>query len=234
MHNMLCCGFHRPPLEYPTASSDEAGMQLYSYWRSSASYRVRIALALKGLSYQTIGIHLVKGKHTEASFVAINPQARVPALKLDSGDVLIQSLAIIDYLDETYPEPPFLPADPLLRARVRAVSQVVAMDIHPLGNTGPRNYMLKTLNLDLETVDGWTRHWIENGFAAVERMISPGPYCFGAQPTLADIFLVPQVFNARRYKADMAKFPKIVAVDEACQKHSAFAAAAPAAQPDAE
>ena len=108
------------------------------------------------------------------------------------------------------------------------------MDVHPLGNTGPRNYLLKQLNLDLETVDGWTRHWIEKGFAAIERMISPAPYCFGAQPTLADIFLVPQVFNARRYKVDMAKFPKIAAADAACQKHPAFAAAAPAAQPDAE
>jgi len=209
-------------------------MQLYSYFRSSASYRVRIALALKSLPYQTIGIHLVKGEHTEEPFVAINPQARVPALKLDSGDVLIQSLAIIEYLDETHPQPPFLPADPLLRARVRAVSQVIGMDIHPLGNTGPRNYLLNHLKLDLETVDGWTRHWIERGFAAVEKMISPGPYCFGAQPTLADIFLVPQVFNARRYKVDMAKFPRVAAVDEACQKHPAFAAAAPAAQPDAE
>jgi maleylacetoacetate isomerase len=209
-------------------------MQLYSYFRSSASYRVRIALALKGLSYQTIGIHLVKGKHKEEPFISINPQTRVPALKLDSDEILIQSLAIIDYLDETHPQPPLLPADPLLRARVRAVSQIITMDVHPLGNTGPRNYLLKVLNHDLETVDAWTRHWIEDGFSAVEKMISPAPYCFGAQPTLADICLVPQVFNARRYKADMAKFPKIAAVDEACQKHPAFAAAAPAAQPDAE
>jgi maleylacetoacetate isomerase len=209
-------------------------MQLYSYFRSSASYRVRIALALKGLSYQTIGIHLVKGKHKEEPFISINPQTRVPALKLDNNEVLIQSLAIIDYLDETHPQPPFLPTDPLLRARVRAVSQIITMDVHPLGNTGPRNYLLKVLNHDLETVDVWTRHWIEDGFSAVEKMISPAPYCFGAQPTLADICLVPQVFNARRYKVDMAKFPKIAAVDEVCQKHPAFAAAAPAAQPDAE
>lgn len=209
-------------------------MQLYSYFRSSASYRVRIALALKGLSYQTIAIHLAKGKHTEAPFISVNPQARLPALKLDSGELLIQSMAIIDYLDEVHPSPPFLPSDPLARARVRAVSHIIAMDVHPLGNTGPRNYLLKVLNHDLETVDAWTRHWIEDGFGAVEKLISPGPYCFGAQPTLADICLVPQVFNARRYKVDMAKFPKIAAVDDACQKHPAFAAAAPAAQPDAE
>ncbi len=209
-------------------------MQLYSYFRSSASYRVRIALALKGLSYQTIAIHLVKGEHKEKPFISVNPQTRVPALKTDNDEVLIQSLAIIDWLDETHPQPPLLPTDPLLRARVRAVSHIIAMDVHPLGNTGPRNYLLKVLNHDLETVDAWTRHWIEDGFSAVEKMISPAPYCFGAQPTLADICLVPQVFNARRYKVDMAKFPKIVAADEACQKHPAFAAAAPAAQPDAE
>lgn len=209
-------------------------MQLYSYFRSSASYRVRIALALKGLSYQTIGIHLVKGKHKEEPFISVNPQARVPALKLDDGNVLIQSMAIISYLDETHPKPPFLPDDPLLRARVRAVSQIVTMDVHPLGNTGPRNYLLQKLKLDLETVDAWTRYWIEGGFAAIEKLIAPAPFCFGTEPTLADICLVPQVFNARRYKVDMSKFPKIVSADEAAQKHPAFAAAHPAAQPDAE
>jgi maleylacetoacetate isomerase len=209
-------------------------MQLYSYFRSSASYRVRIALALKGLSYQTIAIHLVKEEHKQAPFLSVNPQTRVPALATDEGDVLIQSLAIIDWLDETHPQPPLLPAEPLARARVRGVSHIIAMDVHPLGNTGPRNYLLKKLNLDLETVDAWTRHWIEDGLQAVETMIAPGPFCFGAQPTLADICLVPQVFNARRYKVDMAKFPKISAVDEACRQHPAFAAAAPAAQPDAE
>ena len=209
-------------------------MQLYSYFRSSASYRVRIALALKGLSYQTIGIHLVKGKHKEGPFISINPQTRVPALKTDNDEILIQSLAIIEWLDETHPQPPLLPTDPLMRARVREVAHIIAMDVHPLGNTGPRNYLLKQLNLDLETVDAWTRHWIEDGFSAVERMIDPAPYCFGAQPTLADICLVPQVFNARRYKVDMAKFPRIVAADAACQSNPAFAAAAPAAQPDAE
>jgi maleylacetoacetate isomerase len=209
-------------------------MQLYSYFRSSASYRVRIALALKGVSYRTIAIHLAKGKHTEAPFISVNPQARLPALKLDSGELLIQSLAIIDWLDETHPNPPFLPKDPIARARIRAASQIVACDIHPLGNLGPRNYLLKKLKLDLETVDAWTRHWIEDGFAAIEKLISPAPYCFGTEPTLADICLVPQVFNARRYKVDMAKFPKVSAADAAAQKHPAFAAAAPAVQPDAE
>jgi maleylacetoacetate isomerase len=209
-------------------------MQLYSYFRSSASYRVRIALALKGISYETVPVHLVQGKHTEAAFVALNPQARVPALQLDDGEVLIQSLAIINYLDEVHPQPPFLPKDPLERAKVRAAADLIAMDIHPLGNTGPRNYLLKTLGLDLETVDDWTRHWIGTGFAALEKMIAPAPFCFGPQPTLADICLVPQVFNARRYGVDMGRFPKIAAADAAAQNHPSFAAAAPAVQPDAE
>lgn len=209
-------------------------MQLYSYFRSSAAYRVRIALALKDLSYETVPIHLVKAQHTEEAFISVNPQGRVPALKLDSNGVLIQSLAIIDYLDETHPQPPLLPFDPLERARVRAVAHIIAMDIHPLGNTGPRNYLINKLKHDLETVDAWTRHWIETGFSAIERLISPSPFCFGSRPTLADVSLVPQVFNARRYKVDMTRYPNISAADEACQKHPAFQRAAPAAQPDAE
>lgn len=209
-------------------------MQLYSYFRSSASYRVRIALALKGISYQTVAIHLAKGKQADESFVSVNPQARVPALVLDSGEMLPQSLAIIDYIDETHPQPPLLPSDPIARAKVRAVAHVVASDIHPLGNLAPRNYLLKKLNLDLGTVDEWTRHWIAQGFDAVERWISPAPFCFGAQPTLADICLIPQIFNARRYKVPMEKFPKICAVDAAAAEHPAFQKAAPAAQPDAE
>ncbi len=209
-------------------------MQLYSFFRSTASYRVRIGLALKGLSYQTIGIHLPKGKQSEAPFVSINPQSRVPALKLDSGEVLVQSLAILDYLDEIHPQPPFLPRDPLARARVRAVAQVVASDIHPLGNLGPRNYLEKKLGLGAEAAEDWIRHWIEDGFGAIERWIRPGPFAFGAEPTLADICLVPQMFSARRFKTDLAKFPKLAAVDEAARAHPAFAAAAPDKQPDAE
>ncbi len=209
-------------------------MQLYSYFRSTASYRVRIALALKGVAYQTIAIHLAKGKHLDTPFVSINPQARVPALKLDSGELLIQSMAIIDWLDETYPAPPLLPQDAIERAQIRAVAQIIASDIHPLGNLGPRNYLQKKLNLDPEAVDAWTRHWIADGFSAIERMIAPGPYCFGMEPTLADVCLVPQVFNARRFNVDLSPFPKIAAADEAARKHPAFATAAPGAQPDAE
>jgi len=209
-------------------------MKLYSYFRSSASYRVRIALALKGLSYETVAIHLVKGQHKEEPFISINPQTRVPALKTGRDEILIQSLAIIDWLDETHPEPPLLPSDPLDRARVRAAAHIIAMDVHPLGNTGPRNYLLKVLNHDLEAVDAWTRHWTEDGFRTIEKMISPAPYCFGAQPTLADICLIPQVFNARRYKVPMAQFPKICAVEATANTHPAFRKAAPAAQPDAE
>jgi maleylacetoacetate isomerase len=209
-------------------------MQLYSYFRSTASYRVRIGLALKGLSYQTVGIHLVQGRQRETPFVSLNPQARVPALKLDSGEVLVQSLAILDYLDETHPEPPFLPREPVERARVRAVAQAIASDIHPLGNLGPRNYLEKKLGLSAGAVEEWIRHWIDDGFSAIERWIRPGPYAFGADPTLADICLVPQVFNARRFKVELAKFPRIAAADEAARDHPAFAAAAPERQPDAE
>jgi maleylpyruvate isomerase len=209
-------------------------MQLYSFFRSGASYRVRIALALKGLPYQTIGIHLPKGKHAEAPFISINPQTRVPALKLDSGEVLVQSLAILDYLDEIHPEPPLLPRDPVERARVRAVAHVIASDIHPLGNLGSRNYLEKKLGLGPDAVEDWIRHWITDGFNAIERWIKPGPFAFGTQPTLADICLVPQVFSAKRFKIDFSKFPKIAAVDEAARAHPAFAAAAPDKQPDAE
>jgi maleylacetoacetate isomerase len=148
--------------------------------------------------------------------------------------VLVQSLAILDYLDEVHPEPPFLPHDPIARARVRAVAQVIASDIHPLGNLGPRNYLEKKLGLSAEAIEDWIRHWIDDGFGAVERWIRPGPYAFGAEPTLADICLVPQMFSARRFKVDLAKFPRIAAADEAARAHPAFTAAAPERQPDAE
>jgi maleylacetoacetate isomerase len=209
-------------------------MQLYSYFRSTASFRVRIALELKGLSAELIPIHLVKGEHAREPYTSVNPQGRVPALRIDSGELLIQSLAIIEYLDEVHPQPPFLPQDSAGRAQVRAVAHIVACDIHPLGNLGPRNYFAKRLGLGPDAIDAWTGHWIEDGFAAIEALIEPGPFCFGPQPTLADICLIPQVFNARRFKADMSRFPKIAAVEAAAAEHPAFQAAAPARQPDAE
>jgi maleylacetoacetate isomerase len=211
-------------------------VKLYSYFRSSAAYRARIALNLKGLPYETESIHLTKGggrQHTP-EYRAVNPQGRVPALALDNGDVLIQSLAMIEYLDEIHPAPPLLPKDPVARAHVRAAAQVIACDIHPLNNTSPLFYLKTTLKHDQETINAWYAHWVTVGFAAFEALIKPGPYCFGAQPGLADICLVPQVANARRFNVPLDKFPKIVAIDAACQKLPAFDKARPENQPDAE
>jgi len=211
-------------------------VKLYSYFRSSAAYRARIALNLKGLPYDTESIHLTKGggrQHTP-EYHAINPQERVPALALDNGDVLIQSLAMIEYLDEIHPEPPLLPRDPVARAHVRAAAQVIACDIHPLNNTSPLFYLKNTLKHDQDTINAWYAHWVTVGFAAFEALIKPGPYCFGAQPGLADICLVPQVANARRFNVPLDQFPKIVAVDAACLKLPAFDKARPENQPDAE
>jgi maleylpyruvate isomerase len=211
-------------------------VKLYSFFRSSAAYRVRIALNLKGLAYETVGIHLSKegGRHRTPEYRAINPQMRVPALALPGGEILIQSLAIIDYLDETYPQPPFLPSDPIERAKVRAFAQVIACDIHPLNNTAPLRYLKHQLKHEQAEIDAWYAHWITTGFEALEELIRPGPYAFGAQVTLADICLVPQVANARRMKVPLDKFPKIVGAEAACQQLSAFEKARPENQPDAE
>lgn len=211
-------------------------MKLYSYFRSSAAFRVRIALNLKGLAYDTVPIHLTKdgGKHRTADYRAVNPQMRVPALTLSSGETLVQSLAIIEYLDEAYSNPPLLPADPIARARVRAVSQIIACDIHPLNNTAALNYLKSQLKHDQAAVDAWYTSWVVAGFEAIEAMIEPGPYAFGSQVTVADLCLVPQVFNARRFKVPLERFPKIVAADAACAKLPAFDKARPENQPDAE
>jgi len=211
-------------------------VKLYSYFRSSAAYRVRIAFHLKGLSYETIPIHLQKegGLNRKPEFRAVNPQMRLPALKLDSGEVLTQSLAIIEYLDEVHPQPPLLPRDPIDRARVRALAQLIACDIHPLNNVGPLRYLKSQLGQDQAKIDAWYHHWILEGFDAIETMLRPGPYAFGADVTLADICLVPQVANARRLKVPLDRFPKILAVDAACAKLPAFDKARPENEPDAE
>lgn len=211
-------------------------MKLYSYFRSSAAYRVRIALNLKGLAYDTVAIHLVKegGVNKKPEFRAVNPQMRVPTLTLDSGDILIQSLAIIEYLDEVHPQPPLLPRDPLARAKVRALAQVIACDIHPLNNTSQLRYLKNELGQEQAAIDAWYHHWVLEGFAAVETMIKPAPYACGAAVTLADLCLVPQVYNARRLKVPLDRFPKIVAVDAALMELSAFDRARPENQPDAE
>jgi maleylacetoacetate isomerase len=211
-------------------------VKLYSYFRSSAAYRVRIALNLKGMPYDMVSIHLTKdgGQQRKPDFIAVNPQMRVPALALDSGEMLTQSLAIIEYLDEIQPEPALLPADALARAKVRAVAQMVACDIHPLNNLIALQYLKHTLKHEQADIDAWYHHWVIEGFKAIEAMISPGPYACGAQVTLADLCLVPQVFNARRLKVPLDAFPKIVAADAACLKLPAFDKARPENQPDAE
>ncbi len=211
-------------------------LKLYSYFRSSAAYRTRIALNLKGIAFETVPVHLTRGggqQHTP-EFQAVNPQKRVPALALDSGEVLLQSLAIIDYLDEVYPDPPLLPKDPIERAHVRAVAQIIACDIHPLNNVSPLGYLRHVLKADQSAIQEWYRHWIVAGFEAIEALIKPGPHAFGRDVTIADICIVPQVANARRFDVPLDRFPGIVAIDAAAAKLSAFAAARPDLQPDAE
>jgi len=211
-------------------------VKLYSYFRSSAAYRVRIAFNVKGLGYDMIPIHLQKegGINRKPEYRAINPLMRVPALTLDSGEVLTQSLAIIDYIDETHPQPPLLPQDAIKRAKVRAAAQLIACDIHPLNNLSALRYLKNKLGQEQAAIDTWYHHWILEGFTALEASLAPGPYAFGADVTLADICLVPQVANARRLKVPLDAFPGIVAVDAACAKLPAFEKARPENQPDAE
>jgi maleylacetoacetate isomerase len=211
-------------------------LTLFSFFRSSAAYRVRIALNLKGLPFETVAIHLQKegGLNRRPAYRAVNPQMRVPVLKLDTGEIIIQSLAIIEYLDETHPKPPLLPSGSVARAQVRALAQIVACDIHPLNNTSPLRYLKNELGQDQSKIDAWYHHWVTEGFEALEAMISPAPYAFGSEVTLADICLVPQVANARRLKVPLDRFPKIVAADAACAKLPAFEKARPENQPDAE
>jgi maleylacetoacetate isomerase len=220
----------------PATAAGVFALKLYTYFRSSASYRVRIALNLKGLPYEMVPIHLSKdgGHQRKPEFRAVNPQMRVPALALPGGDVLTQSLAIIVYLDEVAPQPPLLPADALARAKVRAIAQIIACDIHPLNNSGTLQYLKNTLKHAQPEIDAWYHHWIIEGFNAIEAMITPAPYTCGAQVTLADVCLVPQVANARRFKVPLDAFPKIVAAEHACLKLAAFDKARPENQPDAE
>jgi len=209
---------------------------LFTFFRSSAAYRVRIALNFKGLTTDMVSIHLQKegGLNRKPEFRAINPQMRVPALRLDSGEVLIQSLAIMEYLDEVHPQPPLLPRDPVERAKVRALAQLIACDIHPLNNTSPLRYLKNVLGQEQPKIDAWDHHWILEGFEALEPLLGKGRYAFGNEITLADICLVPQVANARRFKVPLDRFPRIVAIDAACRELPAFEKARPENQPDAE
>lgn len=211
-------------------------MKLWGYFRSSAAFRVRIALALKGLPVEHAFVHLRRNEQRAPDYLAKNPLGLVPTLE-DGPVVLTQSLAICEYLDETHPAPPFLPADPMGRARVRSLAYTIACDIHPVNNLRVLRYLLKPLGLDKAAHDAWYRHWIAVGFEALEKLLSDGkagPYCHGAVPGLADICLVPQVFNAKRFYSDaeLAAYPAIMAVFAACMAHPAFQAAAPENQPD--
>ena len=210
-------------------------MRLHGYFRSSASYRVRIALNLKGLSAEHLSHHLRKGEQREPAFLAINPQGLVPALQDDSGMVLTQSLAIIEWLEEIHPEPPLLPRDPLRRAKIRAFALVVACDTHPVQNLKVLA-RLRQLGLPEEQVTGWAAWANQEGLSACEALIAkePGPFCFGATPSLADLCLVPQLFNARRFGVDVTAFPRLLKAEAAAQAMKAFADAAPDKQPDAE
>ncbi len=214
-------------------------MKLYSYFRSSAAYRVRIALNLKGLPYETVPVHLLKegGQQLAAPYRELNPTCLVPTLQEDDWS-LGQSLAILEYLEETHPVPSLLPADARQRARVRAIAQFIACDIHPLNNLRVLKYLKHELNVGEEARDAWYRHWVEQGLAAVEAMLAGHPatgrYCHGEHPTFADLCLVPQVANARRFNCDLSAMPTIVRIDAACAELAAFQQAAPGSQPDCE
>lgn len=209
-------------------------MKLYTYFRSSAAYRVRIALNLKGIDYESVPVDLKPDAHRRPEYLAINPQGLVPALE-DAGALLSQSLAIIEYLEETHPEPPLLPRAPLDRARVRSLALAIACDLHPLNNRRVLNYLRSPLGHDEEAVNGWYRHWVAQVFEGLEaqaRRTSDGRNLIGGQISLADVCLVPQLFNARRFDCDLEPFPTLTAVGAHLELLPAFARAAPAAQPD--
>ena len=213
-------------------------MKLYDYFRSSAAYRVRIALNLKGLKPSREFVHLRRNVQRSDDYLALNPQGLVPALATDDGIVLTQSLAIIGYLDETHPEPPLLPATAVDRARVHGIALEIACDIHPLNNLRVLQYLKNTLGVSEEQKDAWYRYWIDIGLEALETRLARDPqtgrFCHGDDPTLADICLVPQIANARRMTIDVTPFPTLTRIEAACNALPAFADAAPARQPDAE
>lgn len=214
-------------------------MKLHTYYRSTAAWRVRIALHLKGIPWEAVPVHLLRdgGEQHGDAYRALNPQRLVPLLT-DGDERIAQSLAIIEYLDETHPEPPLLPRSPAGRARVRALAQVVACDIHPLNNLRVQQYLAAGFDADEDAKRRWMHRWLAAGFDALERMLADDPrtgvYCHGDTPTIADLCVVPQVYNARRFAFDLAPYPTIVRIDAHCAAQPAFAAAAPDAQPDAE
>jgi maleylacetoacetate isomerase/maleylpyruvate isomerase len=211
-------------------------LKLYTYFRSSAAFRVRIALNLKGLKYQPLFIHLPKGEHRAAQYAEVNAQALLPTLELDDGTRLTQSLAIIEYLDEKHPEPRLIPKDAIARARVRSLALRVACEIHPLNNLRVLQHLKKALGQSQEQIDTWYRYWIADGLAKLEAELAgkAGKFCSGDAPTMADCCLVPQIFNAKRFNSDLAPYPTTMRVFDACMKLEAFDRAQPSKQPDAE
>ncbi len=212
-------------------------MKLYNYFRSSASFRVRIALALKGLTYEYVPVHLVKGEHKKPDYQAVAPAGLVPTLVLDDGERLSQSMAIIEYLDEVHPQPPLLPADALERARVRALAQSIACEIHPVNNLRVLKYLVREMKVDEEAKNTWYRHWVRSGLEALERELAQYPagrYAYGDTPTLADCVLVPQIFNGQRFEVDFSGLPRTMGAFEACMALPAFQQAQPSSCPDHE
>lgn len=210
-------------------------MKLFGFFRSSAAFRVRIALNLKGLAYEDAFIHLRRGDQRQPGYLGVNPQGLVPALEI-GGETLIQSQAIVEYLDETHPEPPLLPPDAADRARVRALAAIVACDIHPINNLRVLRYLSRPLGHDQAAIETWYNHWIASGFAALESLLAGDPrtgrYCHGDRPGLADIALVPQVVNSERYQLDLSPYPTVARIHAECMKLDAFSAAHPSNQPD--
>jgi maleylacetoacetate isomerase/maleylpyruvate isomerase len=212
-------------------------MKLYNYFRSSASFRVRIALALKGIAYDYVPVHLAKGEHKKSAYADIAADGLVPLLELDDGTRLSQSMAIIEYLDETHPGPALVPGDAIGRARVRALAQSIACEIHPINNLRVLKYLAGTLKVDEEAKNTWYRHWVRTGLEAFERQLNQlpaGRYCYGDTPTLADCCLVPQIFNGQRFNTPMDGLPRTMAAFEACMALPAFQQAQPSACPDNE
>lgn len=209
-------------------------MKLYTYFRSSSSFRVRIALNLKDIAYEPVFVHLVKGEQSSEAYKAKNPMGLVPALEVD-GKVLAESVAIIEYLDEVAPAPAFLPEEPMDRAVVRAMVNVIACGIQPLNNLAVLKYLKEPLGKEQADVDQWYTHWIERGFEAMEKMVAEhgGAYCFGDKVTMADVFLIPQIWNGRRFNTDMTPYPNLMRVEEALYQIDAFDKAKPENQPDA-
>lgn len=209
-------------------------MKLYGYFRSSAAYRVRIALNIKGIRYQHVGVNLLNAEQRGDAYQALNPQGLLPTLELDDGTIIAQSPAILEYLEEQYPQTPLLPSDPLARAQVRAVAAHIGCDIHPLNNLRVLKYLRDELSASDEAVNTWYAQWIAGGFAALEKNLqhSAGPFCFGDTPTLADVYLVPQMFNARRFDVPLDAYPTLTRICEHCDTLPAFIQAQPGNQPD--